>query len=168
VVRWEAPESFADFVRNRHAHLLRFAHVLCGDRHLAEDLVQDALERAGLGWHRIQHQDDPEGYVRRTIVNRFLNRVRRLRRERLVDVPPEVAYPAPEPPDEATWRMLARLPRAQRAVLVLRYYLDLSEAQTAEALQCSVGTVKSNASRALAKLRAALADVAPSAEGGTP
>ena len=160
MVRWEAPPSFAEFVRDRHAHLLRFAHVLCGDAHLAEDLVQDALERAGLAWRRLERKDDPEGYVRRTIVNRFLNRVRTLRRERLVGEPPERPYDGPQPPDEATWRLLAGLPRAQRAVLVLRFYLDFSEAQTAEMLECSVGTVKSNATRALAKQRAALAPAA--------
>jgi RNA polymerase sigma-70 factor (sigma-E family) len=168
VVGWEAPESFAQFIRDRHTSLLRFAHVLCGDRHLAEDLVQDALERTGLAWRRIERKDDPEGYVRRAIVNRFLNRVRALRRERLVDDPPEVSYAGPEPPDETTWRLMAGLPRAHRTVLVLRVYLDLSEAQTAGILECSVGTDKSNSSRARAKLRSAMADSAPapSPDGG--
>jgi RNA polymerase sigma-70 factor (sigma-E family) len=169
---WDAPDSFAQFVRDRHSGLLRFAHVLTGDRHLAEDLVQDGLERAGLAWRRIDRQDDPEGYVRRIIVNRYLNRLRALRRERLVAEPPEHAgppdRPGPDGPavDDDAWRLLATLPRRQRAVLVLRYYLDQSEAQIADTLGCSVGTVKSNAARGMAKLRTALGATA-AAEGGT-
>lgn len=153
-MKWVAPERFADFVRGRHSELLRFAYLLSGDRHLAEDLVQDALERAGLAWHRIEKQHDPEGYVRRIITNRFLNRLRGLRRERLVGDPPERTHADREPPDHTIFQMLADLPRQQRAVLVLRYYLDYSEAQIAETLGCSVGTVKSTASRAIARLRA--------------
>jgi RNA polymerase sigma-70 factor (sigma-E family) len=157
MARWEAPEAFAEFVRGRHAELLRFAFVLTGDRHLAEDLVQDALERTGLAWHRVRRQDNPEGYARRIITNRFLSRIRDLRRERLVDVVPDLAVAAAEPSDDATWRLLGQLPPAQRAAVVARYYLDLSEAQAADLLGCSVGTVKSNTFRALAKLRARLA-----------
>jgi RNA polymerase sigma-70 factor (sigma-E family) len=181
MAQWEAPPAFEEYVRSRHAELLRFAHVLAGDRHLAADLVQDALVRAGLGWRRIQRQDDPEGYLRRTIVNGYLNRRRALRRERLVaDLPEEQGAAAgrPDAPilaDDEMWAMLATLPRQQRAVLVLRYYLDLSEAQIAEVLGCSAGTVKSNAARALAKLRAgpAVPPAVPpdrpvaSTEGGT-
>jgi RNA polymerase sigma-70 factor (sigma-E family) len=148
-----APDDFAEFVRGRHVELLRFAYLLCGDRYLAEDLVQEALERTGMAWHRVQRQDDPEGYVRRTVTNRYLNRLRALRRERLVGDLPEHAYVDLEPPDGSLWRMLAELPRQQRAVLVLRFYLDYSEAQIAQVLGCSTGTVKSTASRALAKLR---------------
>lgn len=158
-MRWEAPDSFAEFVRDRHVELLRFAYVLTGDRHLAEDLVQDALERTGLSWRRIRRTDDPEGYVRATIVNRHLNRLRSLRRERLVADPPETGYADREPADDQTWRLLATLPRQQRAVLVLRFYLDYSEAQIAATLGCSVGTVKSNASRAMAKLRTSLNEI---------
>jgi RNA polymerase sigma-70 factor (sigma-E family) len=166
MARWEAPEDFARFVGDRHTQLLRFAHVLTGDRHLAEDLVQDGLERAGVGWARIRRQDDPEGYVRRIIVNRYLNRLRALRRERLVAEPPE--QPGLESPTDSddAWRLLATLPRQQRAVLVLRYYLDQSEAQIADTLGCSVGTVKSNAARGMAKLRGALGPRI-AAEGGT-
>jgi RNA polymerase sigma-70 factor (sigma-E family) len=153
-MRWQAPEQFADFVRSRHPELLRFAYLLSGDRHLAEDLVQDALERAGMAWRRIAKQDDPEGYVRRIITNRFLNRLRTLRRERLVGDPPERTHVDREPRDDSIFRMLSDLPRQQRAVLVLRYYLDYSEAQIAETLGCSIGNVKSTASRAIARLRA--------------
>jgi RNA polymerase sigma-70 factor (sigma-E family) len=160
-MRWAAPGTFADLVRDRHAELLRYAYMLCGDRYLAEDLVQDALERAGMAWRRIQKQEDPEGYVRRIITNRYLNRLRSLRRERLVRNAPETAYRDREPPDRSLWHMLAELPRQQRAVLVLRYYLDYSEAQTAEVLGCSAGTVKSTASRALTKLRQLLGESLP-------
>ena len=154
--RWAAPDTFADFVRGRHGDLLRFAHVLCGDRYLAEDLVQDALERVGMAWARIERQDNPEAYVRRTITNRYLNRIRVMRRERLTDSPPETGTAGYEPPDDRLRRLLAGLPRRQRAVIVLRFYLDYSEQQIADTLGCSTGTVKSNASRAMAKLREAL------------
>jgi RNA polymerase sigma-70 factor (sigma-E family) len=154
---WDAPASFDEYVHSRHRELLRFAHVLCGDAHLAADLVQDALERTGLSWRRLRRQDDPEGYVRRTIVNQYLNRRRRLRRERLVAQVPDRADPQPTGQrDERIWHLLAQLPRQQRAVLVLRFYEDMTEAAIAEVLGCSLGTVKSNSSRALAKLRAVL------------
>jgi RNA polymerase sigma-70 factor (sigma-E family) len=154
--RWEAPPEFDEFVRARHVALLRFAHVLCGDPHLAADLVQDALERTGLAWRRLR-RDDPEAYVRRVIVNTFINGVRRRRRERLVAEPPERAYTEPEFRDDALWRLLGTLPPRQRAVVVLRFYADLSEVDISAVLGCTVGTVKSTSSRALAKLRVALA-----------
>ena len=155
---WHAPLSFDDYVRSRYAELLRFAHVLTGDSYLADDLVQEALERTGVAWRRIRRQDDPEGYVRRIIVNRFLTMSRSRRREQLVaDVPERGRHLDGEPRDEALWRLVATLPRQQRAVLVLRFFLDMSESQVADVLGCSLGTVKSNGSRAMAKLRAALA-----------
>jgi len=154
---WAAPPGFDEYVRSRHTELLRFAHVLSGDPHLAADLVQDALERAGLHWRRIRRQDDPEGYLRRIIVNRYVSRWRSLRRERLVADLPDSVAPTVEPAvTDEMWVLLAELPRQQRAVLVLRFYEDLSEAQVADVLGCSVGTVKSNGSRAMAKLRAAM------------
>jgi RNA polymerase sigma-70 factor (sigma-E family) len=161
MAHWHAPDDFTEFVRHRHVGLLRFAHVLTGERHVAEDLVQDAFERAGTSWARITRKEDPEGYLRRIIVNRYLNRMRSLRRERLVADAPETGYVDREPTDDYAWRLLAELPRQQRAVLVLRFYLDLSDAQIADILACSVGTVKSNASRAMAKLRTSLAQNSP-------
>lgn len=157
MTRWAAPDQFAEFVRGRHAALLRYAYLLSGDPHLAQDLVQDALERTGIAWRRIERQGDPEGYLRRIITNRYLNRVRSLRRERLVRDAPETGVADVEPSDGALLRLLDCLPRQQRAVMVMRYYLDLSEAQIAEALGCSAGTVKSTASRALTRLRRELA-----------
>jgi RNA polymerase sigma factor (sigma-70 family) len=110
-----------------------------------------------VSWRRITRRDDPEGYVRRIVVNQFLNRARSLRREWLVAAPPDDVGREQDRVDDEVRGALADLPRQQRAVLVLRYYLDLSEVQIAETLGCSVGTVKSNASRGMAKLRAALA-----------
>src|SRR5215475_9854988 len=150
--------DFAAFVANRSTALLSFAHVLTGDRHDAEDVVQTALAATALGWHRVRRRDNPEGYVRRAIVTTHLNRQRRRPwRER-------PAAELPEPPDprtggggfderDAMWRMLATLPARQRAVLVLRYYEDLSEADIADVLGCSRGTVKSQAAKALERLR---------------
>jgi RNA polymerase sigma-70 factor (sigma-E family) len=162
---WDAPPSFEEYVRDRHAELLRFAHALSGDPHLAADLVQDALERAGVRWRRIRRQDDPEGYLRRIIVNRHLNSWRSRWRERLVADVPDRGYAQAEPPDDRLWSILATLPRQQRAVLVLRFYADLSEGQIAAMLGCSLGTVKSTSSRAMAKLRTALA-AESAVEGG--
>lgn len=164
-LRWEAPREFDDFIRARHTVLLRFAHVLCGDPYQAADLVQDALERTGLAWRRLR-RDDPEAYVRRAIVNTFLNGVRRLRRERLMAEPPETAYHEPESRDDALWRLLGTLPRRQRAVVVLRFYADMSEVDIAAILGCTVGTVKSTSSRALAKLRVALAETTGGGDRG--
>jgi RNA polymerase sigma-70 factor (sigma-E family) len=153
--------DFAAFVATRSAALLSFAHVLTGDRHDAEDVVQTALAATALGWHRVRRRDNPEGYVRRAIVTTHLNRQRRRPwRER-------PAAELPEPPDprtdgdgfderDAMWRMLAALPARQRAVLVLRYYEDMSEADIADVLGCSRGTVKSQAAKALERLRYSL------------
>ena len=158
MIQWDAPESFASFVRNRHVELLRFATVLTGSRTLSEDLVQDALERTGTSWRRLRQNEDPEGYVRRIIVNRYLNRLRALRREILVRDIPDEPRETTDPRGGEMWDLLATLPRKQRAVLVLRFYLDHTETQIADMLGCSIGTVKSNSSRAMAKLRDALSD----------
>ncbi|MGH8895091.1 MAG: SigE family RNA polymerase sigma factor [Actinomycetes bacterium] len=147
-------EAFDAFARGRMRELLRFAHVLTGDPHRAADLVQDALERTLLAWHRIERKDDPEPYVRRAIVNRHVSVWRRTRRERLVAETPDQSYDAEAGRDEQLWAALSTLPPRQRAVVVLRFYEDLSEADCAAVLGCSVGTVKSQSSKALARLRA--------------
>jgi RNA polymerase sigma-70 factor (sigma-E family) len=166
--RWDAAAEFDDFVRARHGALLRFAYLLTGDSHLAADLVQDALESTGVRWRSVHRQDEPEGYVRRSILNAYLNHRRRRRRERLVADLPEFAGPSAVARDETLWRLLAELPPQQRAVLVLRFYEDLTEAEVARVLDCAIGTVKSNSSRALAKLRDALrpADAVENTKGG--
>ena len=148
--------SFDAFVRARLPALLRFAHAVCGDPHTAADLVQDALERTGVHWSRLDRSGDAEAYVRRAIINGRTSRWRKLRRESLVDVVPDrPPYDDRAPYDDTLWQLLATLPRRQRAVLVLRYYEDMSEQQIAATLGCAPGTVKSQASKALAKLRAA-------------
>ncbi len=156
--RWPATGDFDAFVQARHMALLRFAHALTGDAELAADLVQDALVRGGLAWSRVRRRDDPEGYVRRIILTRYVSWWRRVRRERLVAAVPEAGYDTPPAsgPDETLWRLLATLPPRQRAVIVLRFYEDLTEVEVARVLDCSVGTVKSNGSRGLARLRRAL------------
>lgn len=148
-------EAFDAFVRARHHALLRYGTALTGDPHSAADLVQDALERTGLAWARVHQQSDPEGYVRRVMANRNISTWRKLRRERLVSAPPEGAY-EDKPTDRLMWDSLASLPRRQRTVLVLRYYEDLSEAEIARVLGIAPGTVKSQASKGLATLRASL------------
>ncbi len=155
----EQRRVFDDFARARMPELLRFGHALTGNRHAAADLVQDALERTMLAWPRVEKQGDPEGYVRRIMVNRNISIWRRRRRETLVlEVPENARRTDPggtEPPvrDFALWERIRALPPRQRTVIVLRYYEDFSEAQIAAVMGSSVGTVKSQASRALATLR---------------
>lgn len=152
--------SFEEFVAGSSARLFTMARLLTGGhRAEAEDLLQGAYERAYRHWGRITRRGDPERYVRQMLVNASVDRWRRLRRH------PEtqLAGPGTDPGTaDATavvadrdllLRGLAALPARQRAVLVLRYFEDLSEAQTAVVLRCSVGTVKSQAARGLARLR---------------
>jgi RNA polymerase sigma-70 factor (sigma-E family) len=151
--------SFDDFVVTRSARLLRTAYLLTHDRALAEDLVQTSLAKAWFAWGRIDGQ--PDAYVRRVMVNTYSSWWRRRwNGEQATAELPERAAAAGHRPEDVRvddrtdlWRALARLPKRQRAVVVLRFYEDLSEIETADILQCSVGTVKSQASRALAKLR---------------
>jgi RNA polymerase sigma-70 factor (sigma-E family) len=146
---------FDEFVGARSRALLRTAYLLTHDHALAEDLLQTALAKAWFSWGRIE--GDPEPYVRRILVNTYASWWRRKwNGEQPAETMPE---PAPEggadehaePTD--LWAAMRRLPRRMRAVVVLRYFEDLTEAQTAELLGCSVGTVKSQTSKALAKLR---------------
>jgi RNA polymerase sigma-70 factor (sigma-E family) len=147
---------FDEFARARMPELLRFGHALTGSPHAAADLVQDALERTMIAWPRVEKQGDPEGYVRRIMVNRNISIWRRHKREQLVDdIPEDVRNGVREPVvrDLALWERIKTLPPRQRTVIVLRYYEDMSEAQIAAIMGSSVGTVKSQASRALATLR---------------
>lgn len=156
-------QEFADLASERMPALLRYAHLLTGDRDRAEDLVQSAFAAA----YRHRRRIDPAGaeaYLRRAVLNGYLSWWRRGRvRERVTDRPPDrpTADVAPTVDDrDAMWAALATLPPRQRAVLVLRYYEDLSEADIARVLDVSAGTVKSQAAKALATLRrsAALGD----------
>jgi RNA polymerase sigma-70 factor (sigma-E family) len=144
--------TFDEFVAARSRALLRTAYLLTHDHALAEDLLQTALAKTWFAWRRID--GNPEPYVRRILVNTYASWWRRKwNGEHPTDELPEraTADPGAEPTD--LWQAMGRLPRRQRAVVVLRYFEDLTEAQTAELLGCSVGTVKSQCSKALAKLR---------------
>ncbi len=148
---------FEDFVKVHGPRLSRFAAVLCGDRWLAEDVMQEVLARAHGRWTAIAGMDQPDAYIRRMIVNEFLSWRRKLQRTILMSDVPEysqVADPASQHADRAVLvAELAKLPRKQRTVIVLRYYAGLSDPEIATDLGCSPGTVRSHASRALATLR---------------
>ncbi|MCY1136369.1 SigE family RNA polymerase sigma factor [Actinoplanes sp. Pm04-4] len=157
------PEStddlFCDFVRTRSAALLRTGFLLTGDRHLAEDLVQDALARTHRGRRRLTDPGHFEAYTRTAMYHLHVSR---WRRRRIVEsMPGEMADVAAPGSDHAhrtdlklaLHEVLARLTRRQRAVLVLRFFEDRSEAEAAELLNCSVGTIKSQTSKALARVR---------------
>ena len=152
--------GFVEFVGARSAALFRTAVLIVGDRHAAEDLVQSALERAYRHWGRVSKMDAPEAYVRRILANLAVEHFRAAaaRPVELLDhdgAGPDV-YPDLDEHD-AVIRVLRELPPRMRAVLVLRYFDDLTEVQAAEVLGITVGTVKSQSSRALAKLREAMA-----------
>jgi RNA polymerase sigma-70 factor (sigma-E family) len=151
-------DAFRDYVAGRSARLLKTAWLLTGDWHLAEDLLQTALAKTSLAWHRIERWENVDAYVRRTLVTTYATWWRRKWRGETPtrDLPEQLttadAYSEVDL-RESVRRALAQLPARQRAVVVLRYFEDLSEAETAAALGCSVGAVKSHASRALARLR---------------
>ncbi len=153
----EDREAFDAFVRARLPDLLRFGRALTGSPEAAADLVQDALERTLLAWSRLQSRDEPEGYVRRIMVNRNISIWRKFGREHPTA---EVFDSGAEDThfDSDLWHALQQLPTKQRAVIALRYYEDMSEADIAHTLGCSVGTVKSQASKAMAKLRELVPD----------
>jgi RNA polymerase sigma-70 factor (sigma-E family) len=160
----EEEDEFQRFVRSRWPRLMRTAYLLTGDRHLAEDLTQCAFAKAYRSWHRVQRSDSPDAYVRRILLSCDKDRFRKRRvPEHLTDMPPDVAA-AQDDMARADQRALlaaalARLPRRQRAVVVLRYWEDLPEAEVAQTLGCSPGTVKSQAAKALSKLRSLLQPV---------
>lgn len=145
--------EFEDFVAARYDSLRRTAYLLTQDAALAEDLVQTVLAKCWLSWGRIK---DPGAYVHRTLVNTYIAWWRRRwNNEHPTEELPESAHPGEDSLEDRAdlGHALRRLPRKMRAVVVLRFYEDLSEAETAHLLNCSVGTVKSQTSRALAKLR---------------
>lgn len=147
--------AFEQFAHIRLDALLRFGLALTGDPVLATDLVQEALVRTAMRWSRVAKDGDPYSYVRRTMVNTRISWWRRLRNERLVERVPDRAV-STESHDPMLWDAIRSLPSRQRAVVALRFYEDLSEEQTARVLGCTVGTVKSQQSRAIAKLRRVL------------
>ncbi len=151
-------EEFAAYMQARQPRLLRTAYLLTGDRHTAEDLVQTALAKLYLSWDKVQSRESIDGYVRRILVNEHNSLWRRgwKKREYATEEVPEPGHVTDAYDDgqrAAVWAVVQTLPKKARAVVVLRYYEQLTEAETAEALGISVGTVKSQASRALAALR---------------
>jgi len=149
-------DGFEEFVAVRSPSLLRTAYLLTRDWALAEDLLQTSLARAWSAWARIG--DNPEAYVRKIIYNTYASWWRRRwnGEEPTAEMPELAAHRddlAQVDDRERVWQALGKLPKRQRTVLVLRFFEDLSEAETAELLECSPGTIKSQTSRALAKLR---------------
>jgi RNA polymerase sigma-70 factor (sigma-E family) len=147
----------SEYVRGQWPALVRYATLLCGDPVEAEELVQSALVRVALRWPFVRDKDSPDGYVKRAIVHGQINRWRRVGRHETVvaDLPDVAVADRTSRLDEhdVIRRALATLPPRQRAVLVLRYFDDRTEHETAAMLGCTVGTVKSQTHKALAKLR---------------
>jgi RNA polymerase sigma-70 factor (sigma-E family) len=155
--------EYDDYVTSRGPALLRLGYLLTGDRQKAEDLVQDVLVKAHGRWRRISRLDQPDAYLRAILTNRYLSH-RRLHSTHEVPTD-DVDLPGSAPPRldadpadtivarDAAWRLLATLPRRQRAVLVLRFYEDFTDAAIAAVLGCSPSTVRSQAARALEALR---------------
>ncbi len=148
--------NYYEFVAARSDRLLRTAFMLTRDWAHAEDLLQEAMAKAWFAWGRVS--GDPEAYVRKIIITTYITWWRRRRWKAEVptgEIPDEVSADEMRWSDErdAVWRALGRLPAGQRAVIVLRFYEDLTEIKTAEVMGCSVGTVKSQTAKALAKLR---------------
>ena len=150
-------DDFREFMHGRWPTMVRLAYGLTGDQGHAEDLAQAAFARAYAAWPRVSRAGNPEAYVRQIVINENRNRFRKHRAaEHVTDRVPERGGPdCAQALDEraALMAALRTLGPRQRAVVVLRYWLDLTEAETAAALGCSVGTVKSQASRALLRLR---------------
>ena len=167
-------QAFSDFVAARWPALVRSAFLLTGDRAAAEDLVQTALAKTYVSWGKLRVQEAAESYVRRSMVTTHISWWRRHRgRESLTDRLPERRDHGDGDLESVVarssfWPHLAQLPRGQRTVIVLRYYEDLTEGQAAAMLGVSVGTVKSQASRAMQTLRAAMEQDATHEPAGRP
>jgi RNA polymerase sigma-70 factor (ECF subfamily) len=156
----ESERQFTEWASIRTGRLQRTAFLLCGDWQTAEDLVQECLTQVAVHWRRVQTADSPDAYVRRILVNQARGRWRR----RSTHEQPSAVLQEMTVDDGSNTRALrdelvaalALLPARRRAAVVLRYFEQLSEIETADALGCSVGTVKSQTARALADLRRAL------------
>src|SRR5262245_22417291 len=153
----ERVSGFAELVEARSTAMLRLAYAVLGDHQLAQDLLQEALVKVYVAWPRLREGAAAEAYARRTIVTTAIS----WRRRRSFHEPPVNSVPERRDGDETDrlathdvlWEQVRGLPPRQRTALVLRYYEDLSEAETAELMGCTVGTVKSQVSAALTKLR---------------
>ncbi|HEX4723503.1 MAG TPA: SigE family RNA polymerase sigma factor [Pseudonocardiaceae bacterium] len=168
-MRREDEDRFREFAVRQAAPLRRCAYLFCGDWHLAEDLMQTSLVKIYRAWPKVTRQDATGNYARTVLLRTWLDEKRRPWRRSEVgraDVPDVIdSGLGPALAAERSWRRdlvhqaLLRVPPRQRAVLVLRFFDDLSIAETAEAMRCSEGTVKSQAARGLANLRVAMAQV---------
>ncbi|MFI5930951.1 SigE family RNA polymerase sigma factor [Actinoplanes sp. NPDC051494] len=150
-------EAFAEYFAARSGAMRGTAYLLCGDWHRAEDLVQTAFTKLYRHWHRVARHEALDPYVRQVLIRTFIDDGRRgwWRRERTQEAPLERTAPAGSSDDRLMLiEALAAVPARQRAVLVLRYWEDMSVEETAAALGCTAGTVKSQASRGLDALRA--------------
>ena len=156
-------EEFTEFAPIASPRLRRTAFLLCGDWHTAEDLTQTALAKMFVSWRRINSKDAVQAYATRTLVNSYLASRRRKRAAELLlsRLPERTAQPQEPELRLVVLDALAALPPKARAVVVLRYWEDLSVEQVAELLGCSTGNVKSQSARALDKLRVLLDDAAP-------
>jgi RNA polymerase sigma-70 factor (sigma-E family) len=162
--------QFRDFVAAALPGLRRSAYLLCGDRHGADDLASIAIGKLFRSWGRVSRVDEPVAYLRKMLINTWLDERRRpWRRERSTAEMPEAAAPEPDVAQRVElFRLLGRLPARRRAVLVLRFLDDLSVEQTAEVLGCATGTVKTHTARGLADLRGLLAASAADTGGREP
>ncbi|MDF5754723.1 SigE family RNA polymerase sigma factor [Spongiactinospora sp. TRM90649] len=158
-------ERFEEFVAQRADALLRYGYLLSGNPHDAADLTQEALVRLHRAWPRVRQKHAPEAYTRMIMTRLHFRTWRLRRRERLDWALPETARNDHLPSDDGLWSALADLPKKQRAVLVLRYYEDLSDEEIAVVLGVARGTVRSHASLGLAKLRITVPD--PTAKGSS-
>ena len=149
--------EFTEYLQARQPSLLRTAYLLTGDRHTAEDVLQTSLAKLYLAWDKINDRSSVDGYVRRIMVNENNSLWRRpwKKREHASDVMPDASYvdSYDDGRSQALWDVVQSLPPKARAVVVLRYYEQMSEAETADVLGISTGTVKSQCSRAFAALR---------------
>ena len=154
--------TFDEYAAGAWPWLYRYAYLLAGNHADAEDIAQQTLVKAYRSWSRIQKADSPTAYLRRIVTTTFLSHQRPMRHrlELLTDAPPETGQAPPGTPEDrmALWPHVKDLPERQRAVIVLRYYEELSEKDIARVLGCTRGTVKSTAHRALKSLRASLVD----------
>jgi RNA polymerase sigma-70 factor (sigma-E family) len=163
------PAAFADFVSARSGALFRTAYLMVGDHGLAQDLLQEALTRTYVAWPRLREAGNAEAYTRKVLTNTVISWSRRRswqERPGVEHVEPADTRSGPELADELgnrawLWAELQQLPPRQRAAIVLRYYEDLTEAQTADAMGCAVGTVKSQVAHGLKKLRGRLGEQVP-------
>jgi RNA polymerase sigma-70 factor (sigma-E family) len=160
--------SFADFVDREQPGLLRLAVLLAGDRGHAEDLVQTALLTTYRHWRRISRADSPSAYVRRVLVTTHTSWRRRLSTtEQVMERLPDRAADPSDGPDEELRAALRELPPRMRAAVVLRFFEDLTEQQTAAVMGCSPSTVNTQVTRALARLRATLGGPLAARPGGS-